>query len=607
MNENGKHEYYEDVSMEVKPTGCEGWGKKYYTCVKCGDTYTKYYTLGHRNIVESATLVKADGTCTDGVVVTKTCGVCNKVILNKTYYYHYDVEERVDISEYVPDTCTEQPKYVYVSHCACGEYGSGGIEYDDGSVSYGDSYTFVCRDKCGLVIEIICNKAHDKDVHCKVNYTYVFNVYKDNTCVEAITLKTYGREHETIRYGTLNGVTCADGATIIWKCVICGRVTNTYNDNYDYDFDYHYNFVAAEYDLSKIGKDGEKLYVLADPCGNEDFTISWFAYNVLIYDKEGNELELTYETEVEDADGNLIYEGMYKCPTTDPEACGLVVGFMVERDSNSCSATLKVILNCDDDWNGGTVIIENIALGKWHVLEDNGRYLTESDITDSSYVYTVCSYRYIEECVNKDYEEYEDDYKHNISEDIIDAATCTQYGFKHKVCDRCGEDLGYDVIPPRGHSWNKLTDNLYECSVCGLQSSTGSDGYVVLEDATNKFAGKDDVNSDDYVVGYWMLECAYYAGYYGSYDYDAFDYTEYYTAKISLIYTNSEGKDVCLVDTEGVITVTDLKQYGNYVKFSTTEVAEWAAENKITNYTIRISFVPVGSETNYDYAITFTA
>ena len=50
------------------------------------------------------------------------------------------------------------------------------------------------------------------------------------------------------------------------------------------------------------------------------------------------------------------------------------------------------------------------------------------------------------------------------------------------------------------------------------------------------------------------------------------------------------------------ITITDIRAFA----FSKAAVEAWAANNGYTDYDVRFSFVPVGSDGSFDYGITFT-
>ena len=72
-----------------------------------------------------------------------------------------------------------------------------------------------------------------------------------------------------------------------------------------------------------------------------------------------------------------------------------------------------------------------------------------------------------------------------------------------------------------------------------------------------------------------------------------------FTYYISLILENDE--EVAIF---GDIQITHLDGVRAYA-FSKTAVEEWALANGYDNYEIRFSFVPIGSDGSFDYAITF--
>ena len=98
-----------------------------------------------------------------------------------------------------------------------------------------------------------------------------------------------------------------------------------------------------------------------------------------------------------------------------------------------------------------------------------------------------------------------------------------------------------------------------------------------MEDLTEAYG-----NGEYYVVGYYVQ--------------NGVDFSQY----VSLILPN--GEEVAIWSGIDFVTIGDLRA----VAFSKAAVDAWAAANGYTDYDVRFSFVPVGSDGSFDYGITFT-
>jgi hypothetical protein len=136
---------------------------------------------------------------------------------------------------------------------------------------------------------------------------------------------------------------------------------------------------------------------------------------------------------------------------------------------------------------------------------------------------------------------------------------------------------------PQGHDWkfDRYTKTYY-CTRCNLQNSNGADGSIVLEDASEM-----DNDADTLIVGYWNKD----------------DIKFILNITLVLHTPESDGNDQILIS--GV--KFKYSKEGSYVTFSRAEVEVLAKRLGYTpdQYDIRISFVPVGFESDLDYAITF--
>lgn len=175
--------------------------------------------------------------------------------------------------------------------------------------------------------------------------------------------------------------------------------------------------------------------------------------------------------------------------------------------------------------------------------------------------------------------------------------TCTQYGTNHtysqcKVCKQYFEDYMEDVSPS-GHSWyDSDGDGIYQCSRCGLENINGADGQIIVEDLTESY-GEDTA----YVVGY--------------YNQNEVQYTYYVSVICNDLAEDDENYEIVLSDFTSLTELTREENGINAISFGKAEAQNLAAaaveEAGYTgDYDLRFAFVPVGSDGDFDYAITFT-
>lgn len=173
------------------------------------------------------------------------------------------------------------------------------------------------------------------------------------------------------------------------------------------------------------------------------------------------------------------------------------------------------------------------------------------------------------------------------------APTCTQYGKAVYVCVVCGDEVVFDAdsdvylenysLYPYGHSWNYVSENHYECSLCGLENRNGADGDVIFEDLTEKYG-----DGSEYVIGFHDRA------------------NEGFRVYVSLIKKNvAEGEDNELI--------TDYKVSYDYdgkavLKVNKAAIEEIAAGEGLADggYDVRVTFVPKNEGKDLDYAITLT-
>ena len=162
--------------------------------------------------------------------------------------------------------------------------------------------------------------------------------------------------------------------------------------------------------------------------------------------------------------------------------------------------------------------------------------------------------------------------------------TCTQFGLYGYVCVICDCVTSEYLVEPTAHHWRYSSEKgCYYCRTCGLENANGASGEIVMEDLTEAYG-----NGENYVVGYWNR--------------DKVDFI--YNVSL-ILHTPLENGDDQIILTD--ITFTSLEEVVA-ISFSKSDVAA-AAEAlgySADEYDVRFSFVPVGSDSTLDYAITFT-
>ena len=223
------------------------------------------------------------------------------------------------------------------------------------------------------------------------------------------------------------------------------------------------------------------------------------------------------------------------------------------------------------------------------IYRDGSTYWSQSEYTHNP---DNCEYVQVWTDSNGRNEEYTGDH-HNSDwhYETIWEGTCSQpaYMREQEICNICQNvvDEDYYYSSPRYHSFNYCEDEsgnvYYVCSVCGLESVTGGNGSVTLEDMTV-------ADSDVYTIGYFVQS------------YNQTVYSHY----ISILDPN--GEEILLDGIE--LTIKNVDEHGeNTITFSkaTTDAlaAELAGQAGWTEYDLRLTFRP-DDLNELDYSITLT-
>ncbi len=160
---------------------------------------------------------------------------------------------------------------------------------------------------------------------------------------------------------------------------------------------------------------------------------------------------------------------------------------------------------------------------------------------------------------------------------------CTQDSYYLHYCQIC-HTMDQEYIHVSEHYWYWNSDlGLYVCDECGLESVTGADGVIVLEDATDY-----ESNPTEFKIGYYVK--------------NNLEHMVY----VSIILNDAEdGENDQVVFDDIEIKYADPSE-GRYVLVSIEEVVNAITDGGYADrdYSIRITFVPVNYQDDLDYSIT---
>ncbi len=574
------------------------------TCSECGLRYTRsYYTVrDHENctltyyytvviniggslvaemeytVVEVAHDYEITGTlmggvgssCEDGVVITYKCKDCEHEESYETYYHETYEKEHINLSD-LGSVCGG---YATVYGCACGERGSLSLDHSlcelgsewcelwiENAITDGQ-YTINGWNSFGYESYLyICAVTDPEDAACAYKIRYARYWLKDENSCMAYRYETwqfgYNEETGTYEYA----VTFKTGSSRVYHNYVdnstdnhrkydCSDCESYYYENWYYDD--NNNCTKYEKLVSNTLDNGYDKYYeyveeyAADADGN------W--YTSRVYRKS------IYSDGTEYWSEELRTEQAYTGPFSDS---GRKVSYSY-TNSNGESYSEEYAY----DWYNGyrfDIYTHRIEGDCWYRYDytytfDNGcvqkAVYTNSDGAREENTYDICRFW---------------------NDVTIKNPTCTQDGEQCSECVVCGKHTESYTVSPHDHNWVQVTDNWYFCFTCGLENANGVSGDIIMEDLTETYG-----NGEYYVVGYYARNNV--------------EFSKY----VSLVLADGTTIDV-LTGIE-FTTIDGIRAYA----FSKAAVEAWATENGYTDYDVRFSFVPVGSDGSFDYGVTFT-
>ena len=531
--------------------------------------YTKVEEV-HEYVVYGVLKNGAGSSCEDGVTITRRCKDCGREECEEVSYHKTFVKENIDLSELecvcggtaaLYECACGYEGHVSLDHTLC-EWGTEwcefwiedviteGQETINGWNGYGyNSYVYICA------------VTDPEDAACAYKIRYAYYWLKDENSCMAYRYETwqFGYDEETDT--CLHEVTFKTGE---------GRICHDYVDS---STENH-----TRYDCSDCGS-----YYYED----------WY------YDEDDNLIK--YEREVSNAldDGNDRYYQRVEEYALNPDNDRYCCREYEKRIYSDGEETWWERLNSEQAYTGpfgdsGRKVScsysdsdgYSYSEGSAYVLWNGYEYQICSYRTEGDYWYRYdYSYSFEDGCfrteyyTNSDGESYEetDDICRFWSSETISEPTCSQDGKGCNTCVVCGKRGEPYTLYATDHNWVQLDENWHYCFACGLENANGVSGDIIMEDLTEVYG-----NGEYYVVGYAIRNDV--------------EFTQY----VSLIL--ADGTEVAIWSGIEFVTIDGIRGFA----FSKAAVEAWATENGYSDYDVRFSFVPVGSDGSFDYGITFT-
>ena len=549
----------------------------YYTVVlNIGDTLiaeTNYTTTKEDHNYEiTGTLVNGAGSsCVDGVIITQKCKDCGYETSSTSNTHKTYEKEIIDLSAY-GSVCGG---YAILTGCACG---------DRNSLSISNSLCDLDDRRCDLWIENAITGGQYQ-INGSYSFPYTATLYTCAVTDPADAACAYKIRYA--RYWVKDANSCIAYRYETWQFGY-----NEQTDTCQYSLTFKYSSSSQTYhNYIDSSTDNHMKYDCPD-CGSYYYENQYYDnnHNLTKYERfVSNTVNDRYpkyseriEEYVSDASGGYYTARIYE---KEISYDGDEYWFEEIRSEEDYTASfgdsgLRVITAHTD--SNGLHYTEETA----YVQYKGYKYTIYTSITEDDYWYRYdYTYSFDNGCVqtsvytdsNGETEESTSNICKMREYVTIQYATCTQDGKEYTKCVVCDKANEVYTVNPTDHEWVRITDTWYYCFACGLENANGASGDIVMEDLTGSYG-----NGEYYVVGYYSRSNVQFSQY------------------VSLVLT--DGTMIDILSGIDFITIDGIRAYA----FSKSAVEAWATERGYTNYAVRLSFVPVGSDGSFDYGITFT-
>lgn len=608
-----------------------------------------------------------DGLRVVTTVCTDTCSRCNKLLNVYTYVEKFDENgNMVYRGESRQDPNTKVEGGLYKAYESWTTYGYAKLESGeyrqytvgefnanytvDGTVSWSDlfEYTYPKEgDYCHAIRKHINAKGdvvseEEVELHGRHVVKYELSE-KSETCKDGVDRVTYCAECETEidrqkRWTSGHYIDRENAVDIIdlnqEYGAVCGAVAYVYScpcgERKDLKVSAKCHFDSVEsywYDDKETGNRYHgQIYTcsVTDPetCGFRylvlDYTASddkCYGYKHLVYyfgfDRETGKYDGVWENsyatgkishaftsetkETVDAEnGTRVWEEIYTCKNCGVVERKYVYTYKAFGNGNEYEAgvdryyynTYDINSNYLKQWDHQENLLQTQENGEWRtviLVEMYTYYNEKNEVTSwskSEYDYSQSVCRPVRTYTNSNgsNEVYTDYTNHWWNHNIEDwengrGPTCTQEAVRIMHC-LCCEATERSYYGRHGHSYQYNSQTgIYTCGNCGLENFTGGDGAVELEDLTNRWG-----DGAKYIVGFYNR---------GNF--------EDYLIGLYLVVDEEEHYLEVEATVEGTLIYVDAQT----VRSIAAEMGLGACE-----YMLRVTFVPVGVDGEYDFAIT---
>ena len=645
---------YEVTDVEMNGNSCEDGYIVTSTCADCGRVSANSYSYHREHEVQVYDLAEY-GAC-EGAQITHSSCYCGE-------YHTWDRSDVYDscTTKYTTNMYKDDDGNRHdVSVHSCVDCG---LRFTMDVMTVRDAET--CTDTMTTNVTIVVgNKAVDAVTYITTEESHdyqetaelmegatscddgVIITHTCRDCQDSYTTTSYYHNEVEVADGRINlselGSEC--GGYVVHTSCACGLESSLTLEDVDCDFDHEwesawlgedYSYQMTTQGTTSGSRTGFiKVCAVTDPeqCG---FTIRGCSYYLrdkehcqlvqyttwqLGYDRTTGE----YKKEITIATGNVL---TYHDYVSDSEVTDTTSGNnTIKVESKECSVCGSTHIHIEkENANYYTYYVEDELVNTL----DNGenKYLHEmnEDYLYEGYSYPVLDYRHVIHADDSEYwyrDEYiydwenfnctrihkysnstgenweKDENCHHIYHYISpwEDNSCTQWGTNTAysqcaVCKQYFENYDEDVRPS-GHYWRDYDgDGIYQCSRCGLENINGADGQIVVEDLTESYG-----NDTAYVVG--------------CYNKNEVQYTYYVSVICNELAEEDENYEIVLSgiafteltrEENGINAISFSKEDAQSIAAAAVEEAGYTGD-----YDLRFAFVPVGSDGDFDYAITFT-
>lgn len=593
--------------VNVQKSKIECGGYYYMECAACGYSYNRHIEHLDEYYYENRVLELEEGakSCEDGVLVKYVCRECNNTVHSFTTYSHETyLKDVIDCSSY-SKTCKHT---INIYGCACGKYlhtdwyydkywYEGVEDFGEGfdSIRYLGEYFYTVNGKEQLVRVYACVVVDKNEENtCGFNFAYYTDYTKDGNCYATWVQKlvfnvTIDNEKKAVSGGTpysgklpyeyryvhntkLTHTETSDGYVDEEKCVDCGLKVEKreYTESRVND-----RLVSSTEITTRYKNDAKDNTV--DYVSKTEYSYTYYSDGTLM-----NETRIYTN-----------YNGVMA-----PENISSIDKYVYTYNADGSRATYVTeyqYFNGDNRLNHTTrqeyIYVQDIQFIKLYYSTDSyydneGNYTGEpTRWTKREYDYSngYCSPMIKESTQSGESPVREGAVSHSTEGEYITYPTCTQLGTK--LCRFCHEEVQDVDYYFEGHNYVNGV-----CQICGLENSNGFNGRVILEDLSY-------TSETDYVIGYYNREGDAYSLQFSLINPDSDEYGADYEVILPDVYYTDSNQDV-----------EELKFYrSGKISFSVAQIADYAANEGLKNYLIRVYFVSERYGSTLDYAITIDA